>query len=245
VVFNRRLRAVTPAEIRQGVFIGIILFASLAMQALGSRLTTASEAAFLVGLSVPVVPLIGLPLLRKRPSFQALTGIVISFAGLTLISTNGKMELHLGSGEWMMLGAALTSALHIVVISKFAPNSDAMNLASIQIITCATMSVAMVFVWHEARCVPPVTVVATAVIMGLFATAFALVVMSRVQQTVCATKATLIYALEPVWAGGFGLLAGEALRPSAWSGCGLIFTGVIVGSVRFSKSATKQKECAR
>jgi drug/metabolite transporter (DMT)-like permease len=234
-LFYRRLRGVCRTELIQGVSLGLILFTTLALQTVGARLTTASEAGFLVGLSVPVVPLIGLPVLRKLPSIQAVGGIALSFAGLTLISMNGHFGIHPGKGEYLMIGAAITTALHIVVVSKYAPNSDAINLAIVQIITAAALSLAALCVCHEPRCAPAPAVLVSAVLMGLFATAFALVAMSHVQQTVCATKATLIYALEPVWAGGLGLLAGETLRASTWGGCGLIFTGIVVGSLRLKK----------
>lgn len=235
VLFHRRLRAITRAEILQGLFIGAVLFISLALQTVGAQFTSASKAGFLVGLSVPTVPLLAIPILRKLPTWEAITGILISFAGLVCISMNGRLDLNLGKGDWLMLGAAMATALHIVIVGKYAPKSDAINLAIVQIATTAALSLALLCLRNEPRCTPAPAVLATATLMGLFATAFTLVVMSRVQQTVCTTKATLIYALEPVWAGGFGVLAGETLRFSTWGGCGLIFTGIIVGSVRVKR----------
>ncbi len=53
-----------------------------------------------------------------------------------------------------------------------------------------------------------------------------------VQQLVSGTRAALIYALEPMWAALFGFaLAGDKLSHPAWIGCGLILSGMIVGSV--------------
>ena len=235
VLFNRRIRRVTRDEVIQGSGIGLILFSSLAMQTVGAPFTSASKAGFLVGLSIPAVPLLAMPVLRQLPTRGAILGISLSFLGLALVSMNGEFNLHVGSGEWLMLGAAITAAFHIVIISKYAPNADAINLAIVQIAVTAALSLVFVYARNEPRCTPAPSVVATAGMMGLFATAFTLVVMARVQQTVSSTHAALVYALEPVWAGGFGLLAGETLRASAWGGCGLIFAGIVVGTVRFSR----------
>ncbi|MFZ2980479.1 MAG: EamA family transporter, partial [Sphingobium sp.] len=60
------------------------------------------------------------------------------------------------------------------------------------------------------------------------------------QRTVSATRATLIYAGEPVWAGIVGRLAGERLPAAALLGAVLIVAGVIVSEIRFkSKGGAK------
>jgi drug/metabolite transporter (DMT)-like permease len=56
--------------------------------------------------------------------------------------------------------------------------------------------------------------------------------MNRVQQFTTSTRATLIYALEPVFAGIFGYLAGETLSVPAWIGCGLILAGMVSAELR-------------
>jgi drug/metabolite transporter (DMT)-like permease len=56
--------------------------------------------------------------------------------------------------------------------------------------------------------------------------------MNGVQQFTSSAHAALIYALEPVFAGLFGYLAGETLSAPAWLGCGLIFTGMIAAEWR-------------
>ena len=71
--------------------------------------------------------------------------------------------------------------------------------------------------------------------MGVAATAFALAVMNRVQQFVSSTQATLIYALELVWVGMLGYLAGEQLSLYGWIGCGCILLGMVAGELRVSR----------
>ncbi len=232
LVFHRSLRTITRTELIQGAVIGFVLFISIAFQTVGAQYITASKAGFLVGLSIPAVPILALPLLRQIPTLAASLGILCSFLGLAMISLDGSNSLHAGVGEYFMLAAALTTALHIVIVGKFAPRANAVNLTIVQIIVTALLSIVTMGVRSEPICVPANLVVGIAALMGLVATAFTLMVMMRVQQSISSTRATLIYALEPVWAGGFGVLAGESLRMSAWGGCGLIFAGMIVGSIK-------------
>jgi drug/metabolite transporter (DMT)-like permease len=56
--------------------------------------------------------------------------------------------------------------------------------------------------------------------------------MNWAQKSVSPTRATLIYAGEPVWAGIAGRLAGERLPAIALVGAGLIVAAVIVSELK-------------
>ncbi|WP_239689432.1 EamA family transporter [Aquitalea pelogenes] len=66
--------------------------------------------------------------------------------------------------------------------------------------------------------------------MGL-ATAVIQIAMNWAQKTVPATRATVIYAMEPVWAGLLGALAGEQLGLMAISGAALIVASVLISQL--------------
>ena len=58
------------------------------------------------------------------------------------------------------------------------------------------------------------------------------VAMNWAQQSVSPTRATLIYAGEPVWAGVVGRIAGERFPPIAMLGAVLIVVAVIVSELK-------------
>ena len=60
--------------------------------------------------------------------------------------------------------------------------------------------------------------------------------MNWAQQSVSPTRATLIYAGEPVWAGVVGRIAGERFPPIAMLGAVLIVVAVIVSELKRSSS---------
>jgi drug/metabolite transporter (DMT)-like permease len=76
---------------------------------------------------------------------------------------------------------------------------------------------------------PPVEPVwlACAIFLGA-ASALLQVSVNWAMGSVPATRATLIYATEPVWAAGFGALAGERMGAGALLGSGLILAALIV-----------------
>lgn len=179
-----------------------------------------------------MVPLLALVVLGQRPGHRAVIGVVLATLGLALLSVRDNLDLAFGLGEALAVGGAISFAGHIVSISKFAPRADAINLALVQIAVTAGLSAVFAPLAGEPLVGPPLPVWGAALFLGLIATAFALVVMNRVQQFTSSTRATLIYALEPVFAGIFGYLAGETLSIPAWIGCGLILAGMVSAELR-------------
>lgn len=62
--------------------------------------------------------------------------------------------------------------------------------------------------------------------------------MNWAQRSVSPTRATVIYAGEPVWAGIVGRIAGERLPGAALLGAALIVLGVLVSELKLK---TKKK----
>jgi len=188
------------------------------------------------------VAILAVPLLRQKPTLGSMLGVMLSMAGLVLISVNSSFQFTFGLGEFLVIGCAIACALHVICISKFAPQVDAINLALVQIALTAVLSLIAMPIAREPFVLPPLPVWGSALFMGVAATAFALAVMNRVQQFVSSTQATLIYALELVWVGMLGSLAGEQLSLFAWIGCGCIILGMITGELRLSWMMKKSRE---
>jgi drug/metabolite transporter (DMT)-like permease len=230
LIFHKRLLHITRVEVFNGSLIGFVLFAGYALQTFGLQWTTVSKAGFLTGLYVPLVPLFALILFRQRIPGTALIGMVLSVLGLLLLSLNNQLNLVFGKGEWLMLSCALVFAIQVLLVGKFAPKVDAMNLAVVQLGVTAVLSFLAVPLGHEPIALPPLAAWIPVLLLGTLNMAFTLSAMNWVQQYVSSTRATLIYALEPVWAALFGLLlAGDILSLTAWFGCLSIFGGMVIG----------------
>lgn len=236
-VFRKHLLRITRNDLKYGALLGLCLFAGYALQTTGLQYTTASKAGFITGLYVPLVPLLSLFILRQRPALGAAVGIVLSVVGLTLLSINHQFDFSLGVGEFLLLGCACAFALYIVCINKFGPRADPTNLSIVQLAVTALLSFALVPFAGKAPALAsvPLLVWGTMLFMGVADIAFTLLMMVRIQQYIGGVRATLIYALEPVWAAVFGyLLGGDRLGMLAAVGCGCILLGMIAGRLRLS-----------
>jgi drug/metabolite transporter (DMT)-like permease len=242
-IFHRRLMRITRTELLCGLLIGVVLFAGYAFQTVGMQWTSVSKTGFLTGMYVPLVPLFSLLLLRQRIAITAWLGVLLSLVGLLLLSVNKQFTLNIGPGEWLLLCCAIAFALQIVMISKFAPEMDAINLAIIQLALTAVLSLIAVPLHHEPLAAPPLLAWIPIILLGILDMAFTLVGMNWVQQYISGTRAALVYSLEPLWAAFFGvLIAGDVLSLVAWLGCACIFAGMVVG--RLEKISFKMRKQA-
>ncbi|WP_026182750.1 DMT family transporter [Leeia oryzae] len=229
---GKEIKELHRREITAGIMIGTILFGGYILQTIGLTSIPSSKSAFLTGLYVPLVPLVQWAIFRKLPKLKAWVGVLVAFIGLILLSNPHGMSLQIGTGEWLSIISTLLIAFEISFISHFAQGCNPKRTASVQLLTVSLLAFVSMAFTHEA---PPVfSHYLTACILGVgAATALIIIGMNWAQKTVSATSATVIYAMEPVWAGVIGYLAGEPMTWMSISGAGLIILSVLISSLDF------------
>lgn len=225
------LKGFTATEVRAGLIVGASITAGYVMQTMGLQTIPSSKSAFITALYVPLVPILQWLVLRRPPSLMAWAGAGLAFAGMLALAGPDGLSGGLGKGEWLTIISTVVIAAEIIAIGHFAPKVDARRVTMIQLITASLLSFACMLPAGEA--VPGMSWMLLTIGIGLgAASALIQAVMNWAQRTVSPTRATVIYAGEPVFAGILGRLAGERLPPSAFLGAALIVAGVIVSEIR-------------
>jgi len=216
----------TVAEVRRGVWLGLVLFASYSLQTTGLQTVSSGKSAFITALYVPMVPLLQWAWLGHRPRRAAWVGVSLAFLGLALLSIQPGMTFTFDRGEWLTLGGSVAIAAEILLIGRWSPGLNPRRWALCQMTTVMVVSFMAAMLTREPRPTYTPTLLSCAIGLGL-ATGAIQVGMNWAQQSVSPTRATLIYALEPVWAGLIGWAAGESLTRLNILGAGLIIVGVL------------------
>lgn len=231
LLFRKAMAGLTWREVFAGSAIGAALFLGYALQSHGLKTITSSQSAFITALYVPLVPLLQWLVLRRPPRLMSWVGIVLAFAGLVLLAGPEAGSVSLSAGEIVTLLSALAIAAEIILIGRFALQVDSRRITAVQLLAGGAMSLMAMPVTGEAA--PEFHWVWLACAVGLgVASALIQLTMNWAQKVVSPTRATLIYAGEPVWGGIFGRLAGDRLAPLALLGGALIVAGVIAGEWR-------------
>ena len=227
------LRGVTRREWLAGTMIGSGIFCGYTLQTWGLQTIPSSTSAFITAAYVPLVPILQWAILRRRPRLASWVGVALALVGLLLIAAPAE-GLSLGRGEALTLASTLAIALEIIFISLWAGRVDVARVTFIQLAVTSLLAFACMVPAGEAA--PPFSWIVTLSACGLgLMTALIQLVMNWAQRSVSATRATLIYAGEPVWAGLIGWIAGERLPASALLGGVLVVAAVIVSEIRFGR----------
>ena len=226
-----RLRGITLLELKAGMFIGVSIMLGYGLQTIGLQTIPSSQSAFITALYVPFVPLLQWLVLGRRPGLMPSLGIILAFTGLMLLSGPGGASLNFSPGEIATLVSAIAIAAEIILISVYAGQVDVRRVTVVQLSTASILAFLMIVPTQEA--IPDFSWLLLASAVGLgAASAVIQVAMNWAQKSVSPTRATLIYAGEPVWAGIAGRLAGERLPGIALLGAVLIVAAVIVSELK-------------
>ena len=234
LVSLRSLSGLTWTELKAGMLIGVTIMLGYGLQTMGLQTISSSQSAFITALYVPFVPLLQWLVLGRRPGLMASFGICLAFVGLMLLAGPQGGSLHFSEGEIVTLVSAVAIAAEIILISRYAGTVDVRRVTVVQLATASALSFMMVVPTQES--LPGFSWLLLLSALGLGAmSAVIQVAMNWAQKSVSPTRATLIYAGEPVWAGIVGRLAGERLPGVALIGGGLIVIAVVVSELRLKR----------
>lgn len=228
---KRILNGIPRSEIWRGGLIGIVLATGYICQTAGLQTISSSRSAFLTALYVPLVPLLQWVILRKDPHKTGILGIALAFVGLVLLAAPWQTGLTLSHGDGLTLLATFSFAFEIICVGLFALQTDSRRMAFVQLLAGGIVAFCLMplvgehipaFNWGWVLC---------AVVMGVVSAATQLVI-NWAQKTVSPTRATIIYASEPIWGGLVGFIAGDSLTTSTLIGAGFIVAGVLASEVK-------------
>jgi drug/metabolite transporter (DMT)-like permease len=216
------------ALIRQGAAVaGTLLFLGYALQTMGLRLTTASKSAFLTAFYIVLVPLLSSLVKRSRPRTAEMAGVSLACVGTMLLTTGGD-GWRFSAGDLLTVACAVAFAAHMIAVEHYSRRMNYALLAVLQVAAVGVWSMAAIPVLETPRIVWSGRVVFALALTAVFATAVSFALYTWAQRHTTATRAALLFSLEPVFAGLTGwLAAGEVWTGRALAGASLILAGIL------------------
>ncbi|MDR2453636.1 MAG: DMT family transporter [Bifidobacteriaceae bacterium] len=225
-----RRRAMRRRVWLPGLACGSLLTIAAGLQQAAMADTTASNAAFVTGLYLVLVPLLG-AFLGHRVRWLTVGGIALALAGLYLISVKGGFTLAKGDGLVML--AAVCFAIQILAVDRWVGRLPALRFAAAQFWACAATSAAAAWVF-DAR---PFANLGLALVPllygGLISVGLAYTFQILGQRAAEPTQASLIMALETV----FGALGGALILHENMGLRGYLGAGLMAGGIALSQLA--------
>jgi drug/metabolite transporter (DMT)-like permease len=230
-----RNRTPRPRQWTGGIVTGVFLYAGYFLQTLGLRYTTPAKSGFLTGLYVVLVPLLAAAVYQKPPRIPEWIGVLLATTGIGLMTlTTARLEI--GTGDLLTIGCAFAFAAHLLLLSHYSKKIEIEWLALLQISTCAVLAM-ITFPISEAPFVRWTPGVLWALgITSILATAFAFLIQTWGQKYTTATRAALIFSLEPLfaWLTSY-VFEREILTRQAVAGAGCIVAGILLVELKPSR----------
>ncbi|KAF2415186.1 EamA family transporter [Microbacterium sp. B35-04] len=231
VVFAKVLSGLTWKEIWAGCAIGLMIYLGYGLQTVGLQTINSSTSAFITSLYVPLVPVLQWIVFRKPPGLLTWLGVALAFTGLLLLADPGNVGFSFGAGEIATLASTLPIAAEIILIGFFAGKVHLGRVTVVQLLVAGLLGFATMPVVGEQAPEFSWVWLAAAVALGA-ASCLIQITMNWAQRSVSPTRATIIYAGEPVWAAIIGRIAGDRLPPVAIAGAVLIVAGAVVSELK-------------
>ena len=227
---------------RWGLEMGFWMFCGYAFQAVGLLNTTAQRSGFLLYLNVKFVPFFARILFGRDISIPTWASAFTALVGTALLSFDGTTAA-LNVGDLWSIGAAAASAMFILRLesaSAAVSDSSALNAACLSVVAAGSLAWTIGETFMSSA-VPDMNVVEACrltlsnvaytvqkhpfalVYLGGVTTALANYIQTKAQKGISAERASIIYAMDPVYGAIFSnLLLGESLSSYGMVGAGII-----------------------
>ncbi len=216
---------------RDGVTIGLLLFAGFVLQTYGLLYTTPSRSAFLTGLSVVLVPVVGLAAGSYRLRPGPIAGTLCAAAGLWALFRPEAGGAPFNRGDALTIACAVAFAAHIVMVGRAVRRHALAPLAVMQLLVVTALSAPSLVLDPPARADFSAPVVLAVLYTGVLSTALAFLGQFYAQRQLDPVEAGVILTLEPV----FAVLASVLLGVERWSSSLLLGGALIVAAMALTE----------
>jgi drug/metabolite transporter (DMT)-like permease len=222
-LFARPVWRMSRQQVLRSLLLGVIYGAGQLLQTWGLARIAPSVSGFVTGMYVVFTPILALLLLRQRMSGVVWLAVLLSTAGLALLSLNG---VSVDLGVWLTLASAALYALHIVGLGQWSRQGEAFGMSAVQMVAIAL--VCLLATLPHGPVLPPDRSAWFAVLyMALVAGAGAMLMQTWAQSHLPATRAAIVMTTEPVFAAAFAVALGsDVLSWRMLAGGGLILAAM-------------------
>jgi drug/metabolite transporter (DMT)-like permease len=239
IMVRRRLARRSPAagdapttrtHLLGGLLVGVALFVAASLQQIGLIWTTAGKAGFITGLYVVFVPIIGL-FVRHRVHATTWAGAGLAAVGLYFLSVTESFEVD--RGDRFVLACAVVWAVHLLLIGRFSPTSDPLELAALQFAVGAALSLAAALLFEDPEAASIYAARWAILYAAVFPVSMAFTLQVVAQRVAPPAHAAILLSFEAVFAAlGGWLVLNEYLAPRQLLGCLLMLAGILVTQAR-------------
>jgi drug/metabolite transporter (DMT)-like permease len=231
----------------EAVAVGFIGFGiSIGLQFLGTKLSTAANAALVTSASPTFIFLFGVLLLGEKITLGRVLALALATVGVLAV-VDPRMALFEGNafyGNLALFGAALTWGLYSVLVKRISHKLRTIEVSMFAFLGGLLMSLPLAAVELMNSNLGEITlpVIFGVLYLGLVSTALAMYLWNKSLALLEAGLVSILFFAQPIVGVGLSeIFLGERLGLSFWTGAILIGAGLIINSVTGSAIGTESE----
>ena len=228
--FFKRIRNADRTVIKYSIILGVLAVIAVLSMTFGVQYTTASNAGFLISLSVVMIPLISVVVLKKRIKAKLLLSVILATIGIVCLTLNEQLTIN--KGDILCILCATSFAVQVLIMERIPKSADSVAIGALQLGITAVVNFILSFFLENFTVPRDLKVWGVIVILGVFCTAFCYIIQIYALKNTSAIQAGIILSLEPVFSAIFAyIFLGELLSKQGYIGAILLFISVILAGI--------------
>lgn len=223
-----------------GSICGLVFTIAINLQQVSLIYTTAAKASFLTALYIVFIPVIGL-FFGRRPSVKIIICIFLAMVGTYLLSIKGGLKIN--RGDLIVILSALIFAIHILLLTKYSTNTNAVLVSLVQFAVCGVISLVGALVLEDISMDAILKSQATILYVGILSSGVGFTIQLMALKDLEPVVASMICSLESVFGALFGwLILSQEMTEREIFGAIIIFLATIFAQVPIETYLEKRLE---
>ena len=231
IFLQRKIFPIKIREILYSLVLSVLLFMVFITMTIGVKYTTATNASFLISLSVIFIPFFSWVFNKEKPKKSIFIVLIIALIGIMLLTLDKNLEFHIG--DILCLICSLLFSFHIIITERLVKNNNPITLGVLQFGGVAVLSFLVQYPIEKFTLPKNEKFWISLMILSVFCTALAYIIQTVSQKKLSSTLIGLILSLEPIFSGIFGyFILNEYLSLQQYIGAFLLLISVIYVTVK-------------
>ncbi|MFR2892038.1 DMT family transporter [Peptoniphilus grossensis] len=215
--------------IRGGVLCGLVFTFGINFQQIGLVYTTAGKASFLTALYIVFIPIIGL-FYGKKINKKLQLCIVFAMIGTYLMSVKGSLSMNIG--DLITIFGSIVFAIHILMLSEFSKDTNAVLVSLIQFAVCGFFSLIAALIFEGIEIDAILKSYLAILYVGILSSGVGFTIQLMALKELDPVVASMISSLESVFGAVFGwLILSQSMSEREIIGGIIIFVATLIAQL--------------
>ena len=226
--------------VRGGVLCGLVFTFGINFQQIGLVYTTAGKASFLTALYIVFIPIIGL-FYGKKINKKLQLCIVFAMIGTYLMSVKGSLSMNIG--DLITIFGSIVFAIHILMLSEFSKDTNAVLVSLIQFAVCGFFSLIAALIFEGIEIDAILKSYLAILYVGILSSGVGFTIQLMALKELDPVVASMISSLESVFGAIFGwLILSQSMSEREIIGAIIIFVATLIAQLPIEVYLQKKLE---